>query len=152
MSETQDARRQHRRNLQGEIAFRAKLARQHVTGEVLLPDYYRREEHDNILRERVEATRAKMVELTRAGVSLSPFLELGAEIDQVLAGHGIVDLQGRGRVHDEARRIQRGADDTHDECAGGRAAGVVDRGDPAVGAVAGERAALITLDVVNGER
>jgi len=82
MSETQDARRQHRRNLQGEIAFRAKLARQHVTGEVLLPDYYRREEHDNILRERVEATRAKMVELTRAGVSLSPFLELGAERGQ----------------------------------------------------------------------
>jgi hypothetical protein len=34
MSETPDYRRQHLRNLQGEIAFR-------VTGEVILPDYYR---------------------------------------------------------------------------------------------------------------
>jgi SAM-dependent methyltransferase/uncharacterized protein YbaR (Trm112 family) len=82
MSETQDERRQHIRNLQGEIAFRAKLARQHVTDEVLLPDYYRREKHDKILRERVEATRAKMAELAHAGVALSPFLELGAERGQ----------------------------------------------------------------------
>jgi SAM-dependent methyltransferase/uncharacterized protein YbaR (Trm112 family) len=82
MSETHEERRQHLRNLQGEIAFRAKLARQHVTGEVLLPDYYPREAHDEILRERVEATCAKMAELARAGVPLSPFLELGAERGQ----------------------------------------------------------------------
>ncbi len=82
MSQTPDDRKQHLRNLQGEVAFRAKLARQHVTGEVLLPDYYRREEHDRILLERVEATRARMAELGRAGVMFSPFLELGAERGQ----------------------------------------------------------------------
>jgi SAM-dependent methyltransferase/uncharacterized protein YbaR (Trm112 family) len=77
-----DPTRQHIRNLQGEVAFRAKLARQHVTGEVLLPDYYRQEEHDRILSERVAATRTKMAELTRLGVTTSPFLELGAERGQ----------------------------------------------------------------------
>jgi SAM-dependent methyltransferase len=82
MSKAPDDPKQHLRNLQGEIAFRAKLARQHVTGEVVLPDYYRREEHDRILLERVEATRARMAELARTGVKLSPFLELGAERGQ----------------------------------------------------------------------
>jgi SAM-dependent methyltransferase/uncharacterized protein YbaR (Trm112 family) len=82
MSKAPDDRKQHLRNLKGEIAFRAKLARQHVTGEVILPDYYRREEHDRILLERVEATRSRMAELMRNGVELSPFLELGAERGQ----------------------------------------------------------------------
>src|SRR5436190_4335364 len=82
MSKAPHDRTQHLRNLKGEVAFRAKLARQHVTGEVILPDYYRREEHDRILLERVGATRARMAELARMGVKLSPFLELGAERGQ----------------------------------------------------------------------
>src|SRR5262245_10667897 len=69
-------------NLKGEIAFRAKLAGQHVSGEVLLPDYYKKEDHDRILLERVEATHNKMKELARLGLNLSPFLELGAERGQ----------------------------------------------------------------------
>jgi hypothetical protein len=44
--------RQSLANLRGEIDFRAKLSRQHVTGEVLLPDYYKKAEHDSILDER----------------------------------------------------------------------------------------------------
>lgn len=69
-------------NLKGEVDFRAKLAVQHVSGEVLLPDYYRKEEHDRILRDRVEATRQTMTELASRGIRLSPFLELGAERGQ----------------------------------------------------------------------
>jgi len=74
--------RQTLQNLKGEIDFRAKLARQHVEGEDVLPDYYAKEEHDRILLERVEATSEKMAELARLGVQLSPFLELGAERGQ----------------------------------------------------------------------
>jgi SAM-dependent methyltransferase len=69
-------------NLKGEIAFRAKLAVQHVSGDVLLPDYYRKAEHDRILLSRVEATRRRMSELAALGLRLSPFLELGAERGQ----------------------------------------------------------------------
>lgn len=68
--------------LKGEIEFRAKLSRQHVSGEVLLPDYYRKEQHDEILRTRVAATLKKMTELEGRGIPLSPFLELGAERGQ----------------------------------------------------------------------
>ena len=68
--------------MKGEIEFRAKLARQHTTGEVVLPDYYDKEEHDRILLERVNATSETMTELARLGVQFSPFLELGAERGQ----------------------------------------------------------------------
>jgi len=74
--------RQTTDNLKGEIAFRAKLAVQHVTGEMVLPDYYGKSDHDRILRERVEATHRRMGQLKRLGISLSPFLELGAERGQ----------------------------------------------------------------------
>jgi SAM-dependent methyltransferase len=68
--------------LRGEIEFRAKLARQHVTGEMLVPDYYGKDEHDRILLERIEATRRDMALLREMGIGLSPFLELGAERGQ----------------------------------------------------------------------
>jgi SAM-dependent methyltransferase len=74
--------RQTIENLKGEIAFRAKLAVQHVSGEVLLPDYYEKTDHDRILRDRVEANRRGMHQLASRGISLSPFLELGAELGQ----------------------------------------------------------------------
>ncbi|MGB9176322.1 MAG: class I SAM-dependent methyltransferase [Methanoregula sp.] len=66
------------KNLQGEIEFRKKLARQHVTGEMILPDYYGKEEHDKILLERVNTTLKDINKLGRQ-VRLSPFVELGAE-------------------------------------------------------------------------
>jgi SAM-dependent methyltransferase len=69
-------------NLRGEIEFREKLARQHVSGEVLLPDYYGRDDHVNIIRERVRATQKRMRHLQQHGLRLSPFLELGAERGQ----------------------------------------------------------------------
>ena len=75
-------KRQSLKNLKGEIEFRAKLSRQHVSDEVLLPDYYKRKEHDRILLERVNATQKRMKELVDMGINLSPFLELGAERGQ----------------------------------------------------------------------
>jgi SAM-dependent methyltransferase len=69
-------------NLKGEIEFRAKLSIQHVSGEVLLPDYYEKEEHDRILLNRVDATHKKVKELADIGINFSPFLELGAERGQ----------------------------------------------------------------------
>ena len=74
--------RQTIQNLKGEIEFREKLSRQHVTGENLLPDYYQKEQHDEILRRRVNDTLQRMERLSSRGVSLSPFLELGAERGQ----------------------------------------------------------------------
>jgi SAM-dependent methyltransferase len=74
--------RQSTANLKGEIEFRAKLAMQHVSGEVLLPDYYKKDEHDRILGERVDTTHKRMRELAALEISLSPFLELGAERGQ----------------------------------------------------------------------
>ena len=80
-SKTRDTR-QSLENLKGEIEFRAKLATQHVSGQVVLPDYYDREEHNRILLERIETTAQKLNELKESGVNFSPFLELGAERGQ----------------------------------------------------------------------
>lgn len=68
--------------LKSEIEFRRKLAKQHVTGEILLPDYYKKEDHDRILLERINTTKNKMEVLLNQGVNFSPFLELGAERGQ----------------------------------------------------------------------
>jgi uncharacterized protein YbaR (Trm112 family)/ubiquinone/menaquinone biosynthesis C-methylase UbiE len=62
----------------GEIEFRKKLSVQHVTGETLLTDYYSKDEHDEILHERMETTAANMRALGPEIVR-SPFIELGAE-------------------------------------------------------------------------
>jgi SAM-dependent methyltransferase/uncharacterized protein YbaR (Trm112 family) len=69
-------------NLRGEIEFRRKLAEQHVTGRILLPDYYGKAAHDAILRERMATTLREIAALQARGVQLSPFLELGAERGQ----------------------------------------------------------------------
>jgi uncharacterized protein YbaR (Trm112 family)/SAM-dependent methyltransferase len=62
----------------GEIEFRKKLSVQHVTGETLLSEYYGKDEHDQILIERMQKTERDMRELQRTE-TLSPFIELGAE-------------------------------------------------------------------------
>ncbi|MFZ4600050.1 MAG: methyltransferase domain-containing protein [Terrimicrobiaceae bacterium] len=74
-----DLTRQTIANLQGEIAFRRKLARQHTTGEVLLPDYLGKDQHDVVLAERIETTTTTFRDLAQRGVDFSTFLELGAE-------------------------------------------------------------------------
>lgn len=69
-------------NLKAEIDFRAKLAKQHVTGEVLLPNYYSKTEHDAMLLQRINKTQVQMQRLQTLGVQLSPYIELGAERGQ----------------------------------------------------------------------
>lgn len=69
-------------NIKAEIAFRDKLAKQHVTGEVLVPNYYTKNEHDKIMLQRVNATKSAMENLQKHGHTLSPFIELGAERGQ----------------------------------------------------------------------
>ena len=66
-------------HLKGEIEFRKLLAEQHVTGKMLLPDYYDKEQHDRILLERINTTAADIRKLAARDTVLSPFLELGAE-------------------------------------------------------------------------
>jgi ubiquinone/menaquinone biosynthesis C-methylase UbiE/uncharacterized protein YbaR (Trm112 family) len=62
-----------------EVTFREKLARQHTAGEELLPDYYDRQEHDQILAGRMNDTLNQMTALKQRGIPLSPFVEVGAE-------------------------------------------------------------------------
>jgi SAM-dependent methyltransferase/uncharacterized protein YbaR (Trm112 family) len=69
-------------NLKGEVEFREILSRQHVLGENILPDYYQKEQHDQILLQRIKDTRETMEEFKQRGVRISPFLELGAERGQ----------------------------------------------------------------------
>ncbi len=69
-------------HLRGEVAFRRKLAVQHVTGRMVLPDFFGKEEHDAILRERMARTVRDLRALQTRGLRLSPFLELGAERGQ----------------------------------------------------------------------
>jgi len=69
-------------NMKAEIEFREKLSRQHVSGEIILSDYYKKEEHDKILLERLNKTKNKMEELNNKGIGLSPFIEMGAERGQ----------------------------------------------------------------------
>lgn len=71
--------RQNLDNLKGEIAFRSKLARQHTTGELLLPDYFSKDAHDAILAERINTTRSAFELKKQAGEDFSRFVELGAE-------------------------------------------------------------------------
>lgn len=80
--------RQTMENLKGEVAFRAKLARQHTTGEILLPDYYPKDEHDAVLAERIETTRSTFELMGSEGTDFSHYVELGAE-----RGHRSLVLQ-----------------------------------------------------------
>jgi len=69
-------------HLKSEIRFREKLARQHVDGEVLIDNYIRKEDHDAMMWERVNTTIIAMKGLKEEGVTLSPFIEVGAERGQ----------------------------------------------------------------------
>jgi SAM-dependent methyltransferase/uncharacterized protein YbaR (Trm112 family) len=71
--------RQNVDNMYGEVVFRRKLARQHVDGETILPDFCSKQQTDEILRARIQATTDTMAALKARGIRLSPFIELGAE-------------------------------------------------------------------------
>ncbi|MCP5048495.1 MAG: methyltransferase domain-containing protein [bacterium] len=66
-------------HMKGEIRFREKLVDQHVKGEELVDGYIKKDDHDEVMRERVDTTRKAMKQLQAEGVGLSPFIEVGAE-------------------------------------------------------------------------
>lgn len=68
--------------MKSEILFREKLAAQHVSGEVMVPGYIEKVDHDALMHERVRTTGTAMKNLQDQGVSLSPFIEAGAERGQ----------------------------------------------------------------------
>jgi SAM-dependent methyltransferase/uncharacterized protein YbaR (Trm112 family) len=74
--------RQQINNQKGEIEFRRKLVRQQIKGDKVLSDEYEGSEGENILRDRMNETLAGMNRLREAGVTLSPYLEIGAERGQ----------------------------------------------------------------------
>lgn len=74
--------RQTINNLKGEIKFREKLARQHTLNEIILPDFYKKNEQEKILFDRIVDTKNKINELKDIGVNISRFLEVGSERGQ----------------------------------------------------------------------
>jgi SAM-dependent methyltransferase/uncharacterized protein YbaR (Trm112 family) len=66
----------------GEVEYRRRLVRQQVAGKTSLADEFDSATIASVLRERMERTRAQMESLRRAGVPLSPYLEIGAERGQ----------------------------------------------------------------------
>jgi SAM-dependent methyltransferase/uncharacterized protein YbaR (Trm112 family) len=70
-------------NMKSEILFREKLATQHVEGDHLVEGYINKEDHDILMQERVATTAETMKRLKeQEGVTLSPFIEVGAERGQ----------------------------------------------------------------------
>jgi hypothetical protein len=63
-------------HLKGEVEFRKILAKQHVTGEILLPDYYGKEEHDKILSDRINTARKDLKQFKIESSHMMPFLEM----------------------------------------------------------------------------
>lgn len=64
----------------GEVTFRQKLAsQQSKDGCIVFPDLHNHNEMLEIMRQRVASTRRAMRRLLADGISLSPFIELGAE-------------------------------------------------------------------------
>ena len=86
-------------NQRGEIEFRKKLVAQQVEQEAYLENEYDIGEIENVLQERMDQTHEDMNQLVAQGVTLAPFIELGAERGQ----RGLVienDLENHGAAID----------------------------------------------------
>ncbi len=64
----------------GEVEFRRKLASQESEGgQIAFPELHTHDEMLQVMRQRAAATRDAMALLSREGIRLSPYIELGAE-------------------------------------------------------------------------
>ena len=70
------------KNQRGEIEFRKKLYLQQVEGQKVFDDEFDTAGAEKILRDRMGKTLAQMTQLRDRGISLSPYLEIGAERGQ----------------------------------------------------------------------
>ncbi len=66
----------------GEIEFRRKLVQQQVEGKSVFRDEFDGSVIENIMRQRMAKTVSDMSALQKAGVRISPYLEIGAERGQ----------------------------------------------------------------------
>jgi SAM-dependent methyltransferase len=73
---------QELRNKRGEVEFRRLLYQQQVGGEAVLKDELDASEIEGVLHERMQETRTAIGQLSRQGVVISPYLEIGAERGQ----------------------------------------------------------------------
>ena len=69
-------------NQRGEIDFRRKLVQQQVDGQQLFTDEFDSREIERILKERMDSTRERMQKLLDSGLTMSPYVEIGAERGQ----------------------------------------------------------------------
>jgi SAM-dependent methyltransferase len=74
-----DMKQQSKEAQKGEIEFRKKLSQQQITGEHFFENEYDTQGIEKILAERMKKTLDQMVQLREIGVTLSPYLEIGAE-------------------------------------------------------------------------
>jgi SAM-dependent methyltransferase/uncharacterized protein YbaR (Trm112 family) len=70
------------RNQKGEIEFRRLLVRQQVAGDQIFDDELGKDEMIRVLEQRIRDTAGRMRELKSRGVTLAPYLEIGAERGQ----------------------------------------------------------------------
>ncbi|MBC8466087.1 methyltransferase domain-containing protein [bacterium] len=71
--------RQTLENQRGEINFRKKLVSQQVDAEQIFTDEFDKSGIESILQERMDDTLRKLSHLSKQGIILSPYLEIGAE-------------------------------------------------------------------------
>ncbi|MDI6809241.1 MAG: class I SAM-dependent methyltransferase [Candidatus Eisenbacteria bacterium] len=71
--------RQSTESKKGEIEFRRKLVQQQVDGKCIFPDEFGRIDMERILADRMKKTVDQMTLLRKCGITLSPYVEIGAE-------------------------------------------------------------------------
>ncbi len=71
--------RQHINNQKGEIEFRKKLYLQQVERKMIFDDEFHSDGIENILNERIKKTINQMTLLQEKDITLSPYIEIGAE-------------------------------------------------------------------------
>jgi SAM-dependent methyltransferase/uncharacterized protein YbaR (Trm112 family) len=101
--------RQLTENQKGEIEFRRKLYFQQVEGKAVLEDEFDGPSMEKILEDRIKRTHHQMTALRQRGVTLSPYIEIGAERCQ----RSLVmenDLGARGAAVDLSYDLLRSCD------------------------------------------
>lgn len=74
--------RQRIENMRGEVEFRRRLFQQQVEGREIFDDELGAEEIEAVLRERMDATVRDIAALRSQGITVTPYVEIGAERGQ----------------------------------------------------------------------
>lgn len=94
---------------QGEIAFRKKLVQQHIEGQNIFHDEFNGAGIEKILAERMKKTLHQMTGLKERGLTISTYIEIGAErCQRALIMEN--DLGGTGAVLDISYEMLKSCD------------------------------------------